>query len=292
MDITLALGGGGAKGNAHIGVLRRLEKEGYRIRSVAGTSFGGMVAVLYAIGYSPNEIQAIFESTDQKALYGRGQQDGPSLLGIGGVRQLLDKVIGDKTFNDTRIPCAVTAVDIKSGSEVILSEGSLKAAVLATIALPGIFPVQHLDGLELVDGGVLNPVPVSVARILSPNLPVVAVVLNDPIDLPVRGYYLPMPSIFPRHIVERLARISLAQSLDVFLRSVDVSSRYVSHLRLQVDKPDVIVRPDVHHISLLDQVTVADVALLGEQALEKVLPELKRETTWTRRFGRRIFGVN
>lgn len=292
MDITLALGGGGAKGNAHIGVLRRLEKEGYRVRSVAGTSYGGLVAALYAIGYFPNEIQAIFESVDQNALYGRALQDGPSLLGLAGVRRLLERLIGDKTFKDTRIPCAVTAVDINNGSEVILSEGSLKAAVLATIALPGIFPVQHLNGFALVDGGVLNPVPVSVARLLSPGLPVVAVVLNDPIDLPVRGYNLPIPSIVPRQIAERLSRISLAQSLDIFLRSVDVSSRYVSHLRLQVDKPDVIVRPDVHHISLLDKVAVADVAQLGEQALENVLPDLKRKTAWMTRIGKRIFGSN
>jgi len=292
MEITLALGGGGAKGNAHIGVLRRLEKEGYKIHSIAGTSYGGLVAVLYAIGYSPNEIQAIFESVDQKTLYGRSVQDGPSLLGLAGVRHLLDRLIGDKTFKDTRIPCAITAVDINSGSEVILSEGSIKAAVLATIALPGIFPVQHLNGLALVDGGVLNPVPVSVARILSPNLPVVAVVLNDPIDIPVRGYNIPMPSIVPRPIAERLSRISLAQSLDIFLRSVDVSSRYVSHLRLQVDRPNVIVRPDVHHISLLDQVTIEEVAQLGEDALEKVLPDLKRETAWVTRLGRRVFGNN
>jgi len=291
MNITLALGGGGAKGNAHIGVLRRLEKEGYKINSIAGTSYGGLVAVFYALGYSPKEIQAIFESVDQKNLYGRSPNDGPSLLGMAGVRELLDRVIGEKTFNDTRIPCAVTAVDINSGGEVILSDGSLQVALLATIALPGIFPVQRLDGLELVDGGVLNPVPVTVARILSPGLPVVAVVLNDPIDLPVRGYNLPIPSIVPRQIAERLSRISLAQSLDIFLRSVDVSSRYVSHLRLQVDKPEVLVRPDVHHISLLDQVSIEDVALLGEQALEMVLPDLKRETSWSARLSRRVFGA-
>lgn len=292
MDITLALGGGGAKGNAHIGVLRRLEKEGYRIRSVAGTSFGGMVAVFYALGYSPKEIQAIFESVDQKKLYGHAPQDGPSLLGLAGARQLLERVIGEKTFKDTRIPCAVAAVDIKTGGEVVLNEGSLKSAVLATIALPGIFPVQKINDWDLVDGGVLNPVPVTVARLLSPNLPVVAVVLNDPIDKPVRGYNLPIPSIVPRTIAERLSRISLAQSMDIFLRSVDVSSRYVSHLRLQLDKPEIVVRPDVHHIDLLDNVIIEDIACLGEQALEKVLPELKRKTTWTARLGRRIFGAD
>jgi len=65
MNITLALGGGGARGNSHIGVIRRLEKEGYIIRSVAGTSFGGLVAILYALGYSPDGIEEIFSGVDQ-----------------------------------------------------------------------------------------------------------------------------------------------------------------------------------------------------------------------------------
>jgi NTE family protein len=292
MDITLALGGGGAKGNAHIGVLRRLEKEGYRICSVAGTSYGGLVAVLYAAGYSPQEILTAFEAVDQIHLYGRAPGDGPSLLGFAGVRKLLDQLLDGKTFDDLRIPCAVTAVDIKSGVEVSLSEGLLQDAVLATIALPGIFPPSHLNGWELVDGGVLNPVPVSVARMLSPSLPVVAVALTDPMDQPLRGYTIPVPGIFPRSIAERIARITLAQSLDIFLRSVDVSSRAVAHFRLQLDKPDVIIRPSVHHLSLLDKVVVADVAQLGEDAVETVLPQLKRAVSWHVRMGKKIFGEN
>ena len=292
MEITLALGGGGAKGNAHIGVLRRLEKEGYTIRSIAGTSFGGLVGVLYASGCSPQEIQELFESVNSKGLYTRGVEDGPALLGLNGVRQMLDQALGEKTFADLRIPCAVTAVDLKNGAEVILSEGNLKEAILATIALPGIFPVQHINDWDLIDGGVLNPVPVSVARMLSPDLPIVAVALTEPLDTPIRGYTIPMPSIFPRQIVERIARISLAQSLDVFLRSVDAGSRAVAYLRLQIDKPDVIVRPNVHHIDLLDEVNVAEVAMLGEQAIEEVLPELKRATSWVSRTRRKLFGVN
>ncbi|MFN8382926.1 MAG: patatin-like phospholipase family protein [Anaerolineales bacterium] len=290
MDITLALGGGGAKGNSHIGVLRRLEKEGYRIRSVAGTSFGGLVGILYAVGNSPLEIQTAFEGIDQKQLYGRASQDGPSLLGMDGVRRLLDQMLGEKTFDDLRIPCAVTAVDINAGSEVIISSGFLRDAVLATIALPGIFPVQRINDLELVDGGVLNPVPVTVARILSPDLPVVAVVLNDPMDKPVRPYTVPIPSIFPRQIAERITRISLAQSLDIFLRSVDVSSRALSYYRLELEKPEVIVRPAVHEFGLLDKVVVADLAQLGEDALEEVLPQLKRAVSWQARLGKKIFG--
>ena len=292
MDISLALGGGGAKGNAHIGVLRRLGKEGYKIRSIAGTSYGGFVGILYAVGHSPQEIQSIFESVDQRQLYGHADGDGPSLLGFAGVRRLMDKILGEKTFADLRIPCAVTAVDVKSGTEVSLSKGRLKDAVLATIALPGIFPPSQWNGWELVDGGVLNPVPVSVARILSPGLPVLAVVLNDPMDKPLRTYKIPIPGIIPRSIAERLARISLAQSLDIFLRSVDVSTRALSYYRLELEKPEVIVRPKVHHISMLDKVVIAEVAQLGEDALEEVLPQLKKVVSWQGRLAKKLFGPN
>ncbi|HNK63225.1 MAG TPA: patatin-like phospholipase family protein [Anaerolineales bacterium] len=291
MEISLALGGGGAKGNAHIGVLRRLEREGFKIRSVAGTSYGGLVGIFYAVGYSPDQIQALFESVDQNNLYGRAPQDGPSLLGLAGVRQLLEKELGDKTFKDLRIPCAVTAVDINSGTEILLSEGKLLDAVLATIALPGIFPVQRINGWDLVDGGVLNPVPVSVARGLSPDLPVVAVVLNDPMEKPIRPYTIPVPSILPRPIADRINRISLAQSLDVFLRSVDASSRAMAYFRLELDKPEVIIHPNVHDINLLDQVVVANVAQLGEQAVEEVLPQLKRAVSWTARVSKVFLGM-
>ena len=291
MEITLALGGGGAKGNSHIGVIRRLEKEGFIIRSVAGTSFGGIVAIFYAAGYSPDDIQKIFEDVDQGRLYGRDPEDGPSLLGISGVRKLLNHVVGGKTFDDLYIPCAVTAVDVKSGDEVIISKGTLVDALLSTTALPGIFPVQRMNGWELVDGGVLNPVPVSVARMLSPNLPVVAVILNDPMDKPVPTYTIPMPQILPRSIVERISRMNFAQSLDIFLRAVDVSSRAVAHFRLELDKPDVLIRPAVHHINLLDKVVVADVAMLGEQATEEMLLQIKRAVSWPVRISKRIFGV-
>jgi len=290
MDITLALGGGGAKGNAHIGAIRRLEKEGYRIRSVAGTSFGGLVAILYASGLTPDEMEEVFTSTDQGSLYARDSRDGPSLLGLSGVRKLLDALLGDKTFDDLKIPCAVTAVDTKTGSEVVISEGFLRDGVLATIALPGIFPPHPLNGWELMDGGVLNPVPVTVARMLSPDLPIIAVVLNDPLDIPVRTYSIPFPSMFPKPITDRIYRLHVAQAYDIFMRAVDLSSRAVAHYRLLADAPDIIVRPHVHHLELLDKVIVKDVAMLGEIAVEEILPELKKVTSWPSRMNRRLFG--
>jgi len=290
MDITLALGGGGAKGNSHIGVIRRLEKEGYTIRSVAGTSYGGLVAILYASGLTPNEIEEIFTTTDQGNLYARDSNDGPSLLGLSGVRKFLDEILGEKTFDDLKIPCAVTAVDVKTGREIVISEGQLRNAVLATIALPGIFPPLHMNDWELMDGGVLNPVPVTVARMLSPDLPIVAVVLNDPLDTPVRTYTIPVPSILPKQITDRIFRTHVAQAFDIVMRAVDLNSRAVAHYRLKLDAPDVIVRPKVQHISLLDKVVVKDVAMLGDAAVEAVLPELKKVTSWRNRIKKKFFG--
>jgi NTE family protein len=293
MDIALALGGGGAKGNAHIGVLRRLEREGYRVRALAGTSFGSLVGLMYAAGFSPDQIEMLFSEVDQdhNHLYRRDGDDGPALMGLSGVRRWLTDILGEKTFADLHIPAAVTAVDAKSGREIILTEGRLKDAILGSIALPGIFPPYPLSDWELIDGGVLNPVPVSAVRHLAPGLPVVAVVLNDPLDKPVPTYTIPVPRMLPRSIIERITRMNFAQSFDIFMRAVDLSSRAVAHYRLLADAPDVIIRPHIHHIELLDEVNVHEVARLGEDAVERVLPELARATSWITRMRRKFAGA-
>lgn len=291
MDLSLALGGGGAKGNAHIGVLRRLEKEGFRIRAVAGASFGGLVAVLYAAGYPPDEIEDLFVRADQSRLYGRSRADGPSLLGLAGARKWLDAVLGERTFDDLLLPCAVSAVDLETAREVTLAEGYLRDGILATVALPGVFPAQRWGDWELVDGGVLDPVPVSVARALAPSLPVAAVVLSTPIGEPSRAMSMPVPGGLPKPILDRLRHLRYAQAFDIFLRSVEIGGRAVTEYRLEVDKPDVIIRPQVGHIALLARVDVRAVARLGEQAVEVALPELKRAVGWPRRL-RRLLGAD
>lgn len=292
MDITLALGGGGAKGNAHIGVLRRLEKEGFRVRAVAGTSFGGLVAVLYAAGFSPNKIEEIFVSADQSRLYGRSPEERSSLLGLAGVRKWLDRILGVRTFDDLKIPCALTAVDLNCGCEVTLDEGRLRDAILATIAVPGVFPAFPWREWELVDGGVLNPVPVSVARALAPSLPVVAVTLQAPIGEPAHSMAMSIPSGLPKPILDRLSHIRYAQAFDIFMRSVDVGNRAIAEYRLAVDKPDVVIRPAVSDIDLLGKVDVREVARRGEEAVQVALPELRRSVSWSRRLHRTLFGSN
>lgn len=290
MDISLALGGGGAKGNAHIGVLRRLEKEGFKIRAVAGTSFGGIVAVMYAAGYTPDEIENNFAEVDQEHLYGRLPDEKPSLLGLAGLRKWLDEILPARTFAELKIPCAVTAVDLNGGCEVLLEDGPVKDALLATVAVPGIFPAHPWHEWELVDGGVLNPVPVSVARSLTPSLPVVAVALQTPMGEPAHSLGMPVPSGLPKPIIDRLSHFRYAQAFDIFLRSVDIGNRAIAEYRLEVDKPDVVIRPDVSDIELLEQVDVREVARRGEEAVEAALPELKQMASWTYRLRRSLFG--
>ncbi len=285
MDISLALGGGGAKGNAHIGIIRRLEQEGFRIRAVAGTSFGGIVAATYALGKTPDQIEELFSKVDQSRLYGHATGDGPSLLGLAGASKLFDEVFGATTFDDLSLPCGLTGVDLKSAREVILTEGSVRDALLATIALPGIFPPRRIQDWELIDGGTLDPVPVSVARMLAPNLPVVAVVLTTPVGAPAQTFEMSIPYL-PGVIMRRITRLRPAQALDIFMQAIDIGNRQMTELRLEADDPEIVIRPAVHHIQLLDKVDVHEVAKLGEQAVDAILPDLRRVTAWPARLVR------
>jgi NTE family protein len=288
MDIALALGGGGSRGYAHIGVLRRLEQEGYRVRALAGTSSGGIIGTLYAAGYTPDELEAMLAKLDQTKLFGRSTGEGPSILGMGGATSVLEEYLGDLTFDKLKIPCAVVAVDIKSAQEVVLREGCVVDAVLATIAIPAIFPPRQIGEHQLVDGATLDPVPVTVARSLAPNLTTVAVVLTPLLGRKRNLLSLRFPTRIPATIVERLNRLRLAQALNIYIQAADAGARMLTELRLKLDAPDVIVRPDVEGIGLLDTVDVHKVVQLGEEAVNAILPDLKRATSWPNRM-RRIY---
>ncbi len=289
MDITLALGGGGSRGHAHVGVIRRLEQAGFRIRAVAGSSAGGIVAALYAAGYSVDEMEAQLSKVDQAHLFGRSPGDGPALLGVAGASKWLHESLAKRTFDDLKIPCALTAVDLKSGREIILDRGRLVDAVLATIALPGILPPHQIENYQLVDGGVLDPVPVSVARSLAPNLPVVAVVLTPMLEQAGRLTRIPLPNHILKPIVQRITRFRVVQAFEVFLSAVDAAGRMLTELRLKVDDPEAIILPQVGHIGLLDKVDVHEVIHLGEKAVDAILPQLRRSLAWPHRLRRRLF---
>jgi NTE family protein len=290
MDITVALGGGGSRGYAHIGVLRRLENEGYRIRAVAGTSAGGIIGAVYASGRSPDEMETLFSQLDQSKLFARSGHEGPGILGLSGAVKELESLFGDMTFADLKIPCGVVAVNINAGTEVHLSQGRIVDALLATSAVPGIFPPKYYGDIQLVDGAVLNPVPVTLARALAPRLPVVAVVLEGVVEVSAGGLpSIPLPVSVPLPLVQRITRTRIAQAFNIFLKSVDLGSRKLAELRLLMDNPDVIIRPNVKGIGLLDSVNVHKVVYAGETATEMVLPELKRVGAWPNRMRQFIF---
>jgi len=291
MDISVALGGGGSRGYAHIGVLRGLETAGFHIRAVSGTSAGGIVAVAYAAGYTPDEMEAIFTKLDQSNLFARSSNEGPAILGLSGAAKFFGELFGNRTFSDLHIPCAVVAVDLKECQEVVLDKGRVVDAILATIAVPGVFPPRKYGDTQLVDGAVLDPVPVSVARSLAQGFPVVAVILDVDPDATrdLSSLQLPLPVPVPAQLVERITRTRLAQAFNIFLQSVDVSSRALAELRLQKDNPDVVIRPEVNGIGLLDKVDIHDIVHKGEDATELALPALQQAVAWPNRLKRRLF---
>lgn len=274
MDIALALSGGGAKGFAHLGVLKVLEREGVHVRALAGASMGGMIGSLFAAGHSPAAIEESMAALARHPPFERTREEGPAIKGLSGVSEALGRMLGDTTFDDLSIPFAVTAVDIKTAKLLALRHGLVCDAVLATIAIPGVFPPMEWNGRLLVDGTVLDPVPVALARSLAPDLPVIAVTLAPSLD----HWEQPSP---PRLLVslpflgKYLARSRLARSVNLFLSAVDISHASVADLRLQIDRPDVTIRPDVHQVGLLDAVEIGEVAVLGEKAAEEALFEIR-----------------
>jgi NTE family protein len=287
-DLALALGGGGARGFAHIGVISQLEKRGFHMKALAGTSAGGIVACCIAAGYTPRELESLFEGLDQSKLFPLSTE-GPSVLELSRARKILDDILGAKCFSDLKIPCAVVSVNIKTGEEIIHKDGRLVDALMATIAVPGVFPPMMMDEHELVDGGVLNPVPVSIARSLAPRLPVVAVVLSQGMKRSSEMPHITLPIKIPGPIVERITHMRVSQALAVFMQSVDIGQRKMTVLRLLVDQPDFIIRPDVDDIGLLDRVDAREVILRGSRAVDKVYSELKRSLSWPHRRRRVIF---
>ncbi len=270
-EVVLALGGGGVKGIAHVGVLRVLENEGFKVHAIAGTSIGGLIGALYASGHTPEEIDHLLKELENPRLFSRGHHDGPALMGMLGLYEILLDVIGDLTFERCAIPFACTAVDLNLSQEVILAKGSLIDAVMATMAVPGIFPPRQVGSYLLVDGGVLDPVPVALARWLAPTYPVIAVCLTP---APEKWAHLPpqfnmpepSPIPLPRQLIEQLSRMRFSQAFQIFVNSNDTTSRMLAELRLQQEHPDVIIRPAVEKYGILDRVNPQELIKIGEMA--------------------------
>lgn len=286
-DIVLALGGGGAKGNAHIGVMRVLERNGFNIRAIAGSSAGSLWGSLYAFGYTPDEIQHQVAFATANAIFTRSPDDLDSWMGLRGVRAVLKEALGDATFDDLRIPFAATAVDLKTAEHIVMRTGKLVEAVLASISVPGVFPPFPKDGRLLIDGGIMDPVPVGVARSLLPGLPVVAVVLSPPLAAWQANQRPRLLDSLP-FILKYVSVFRFSKALNLLMQGIDISGALLSEMLLLADPPDAIIRPDVRGIGLLDFGTSEQVVAQGMAAAERALPELNRAVSWPETLRRRL----
>jgi NTE family protein len=177
--IALALGGGGARGLAHIGVLQVLQEAGLRVSAVAGASMGGLLGALFAAGVPLVEIEREtlrFAKTNAllKLVELVARRGGLTRRGRRVYEPLLRLLSGDRRIESLPIPLALLAADLESGRAVVLRRGSVAEAVRATISIPGVFRPVEREGMRLVDGGILDNVPAGVAATLT-SRPVVAV---------------------------------------------------------------------------------------------------------------------
>ena len=164
--IGLALGGGGAKGLAHIGVLKVLEEEKIPIQMIAGTSMGAVIGAIYATGKDSKQLEELALNTDLKETLRWIDPCFPKMGFIKGkkINDLLKSLIGEIKFTDLKIPFACVATDIKSGEEVVIKTGSVVGGIRASISGPGVFPPVKWEERFLIDGGLVNPVPISVLK--------------------------------------------------------------------------------------------------------------------------------
>ena len=169
--LGLALGGGGALGWAHIGVIRALEDAGIEIDCVAGTSIGSIVGAAYLAG-KIDDLEKIARDIDWKRLLRLAdvQLSGKGLLGGKVIMKEFERVIGALDIEDLLHPFAAVAADLVSGDEVQLTSGSLTSAVRASFSIPGVFTPFVYQGRVLVDGGIINPLPITAVKALGADL--------------------------------------------------------------------------------------------------------------------------
>ena len=233
--VGLALSGGGARGLAHIGVLKVLEEQGVPIHALAGTSMGGLIAAAYAAGMSTSELEAAaLKMANLRELAALVDLRPPrrGLLAGEHVRKYLASFVEEAiTFDELNFPLAMQAVDLISGTEHTLQEGNVLDAVMATSAFPGVFPPVEIHDCQLVDGGVLNNLPAELPRMLGADV-VIAVNVTAALDAGELDAQTD-GSIFSRGIAKDLMRVAL------------IVSRAMTEINLKETPPDLLLCPPI-----------------------------------------------
>jgi len=234
--IGLALGGGAVLGAAHIGVLKALEELEISVQYVAGTSIGAFVAAFYAFDKTWKEIEEIALKLKWMDISGISlSQYG--LLSNEKLGELITEYIGDKKFKQSSIPLAMVATDISNGKKVVLKKGLVAKAAMASTAIPGIFKPLEIDGKLLVDGGIVENVPIHTLKDMGADY-IIGVDLNA------------------KHSYERPDNI-----VDVMVNSFHFTLQ--ASAKLQTKEADLLIQPDLSSFNRSDMDQVEDLIEKG-----------------------------
>lgn len=247
--VGLALGSGGARGLAHIGALQVLEEAGIGIDYISGTSMGAVIGGVYATETDLNLIGKLASQLSWAQLL-EVSFSKKGLVKGDRIYELMELLTKGKTFEETNIPFAAVATDIESGDEVIIKEGLVADAIMASISIPGIFvPVRRGDML-LVDGAVVNGLPVGPLRDMGADI-IIAISVE-----PSKGH-------------------SHVQNIfDVILQSVDIMQAEL--MASKTIDADIIIKPEVGHYTANQLDKAEYIIRAGRQATSALLPEIKK----------------
>jgi NTE family protein len=291
--IGLALGSGGARGWAHVGVLRALDAAGVKPDVVAGTSIGALIAGVHLAGYLPT-LEAWARSLTRPRLlaYLDPRMSGGGLIGGQRMVAFMARYFGDLAVEELPVPFVAVTTDLRTGHEVWLQEGRLAEVLRTAISLPGLFTPVRRDRQWLVDGALVNPVPVSVCRAFGAELVIAANMNGDQLGRlrVTRAGPSPIAGLEADLIEQSRAltgrggtvwqqltrRERSAPSLfSVMVASLNITQDRITRARLAGDPPDVTIRPELGHIGLLEFDRAAEAIAAGERAAEHAIAELQ-----------------
>ncbi|MDG5788309.1 patatin-like phospholipase family protein [Evansella sp. AB-P1] len=248
--IGLALGSGGSRGFAHVGVLKVLKDNGIKIDYIAGSSMGALIGVLYGAGYEPSMLEKMAIQFRRKYLF---DFTVPKMGFVKGdkAKQLVQMLVNNKQLEDLKPEVAVVATELLKGKKVVFKTGEISQAVRASIAIPGIMVPETINGKLYVDGGVVDRVPVSVVKEMGADI----IIASD-----VSYFY---------------QKEEITSIYDVITQSMDIMERELS--RSRDIHSDIMIRPMLSHIKSTQFVNVLDTIEIGEKETEKHIKELKKK---------------
>jgi len=285
--IGLALGSGGARGAAHTGVLKVLEAEHIPISVVAGSSIGSLIGATMAVGIPVEQVEQEWLATGAARVFRSFLPTFPR-AGLSSGNELtkyLAQLLGDVCIEDLDMPYAAVACDMDTGRSVVLREGSLVSAVRASTAIPGIFHPLRLNDRLLVDGGLVDPVPIQVCRDLGADFVIAVDITPRPVPTTVKGRHvwnrigdqikegLPQPSWIPSSLTEMLER-PLPGLYSILNQSISILLQEVLRQKLILSPPDVLIQPDLTFSMMSYQHAESGIEE-GIRAAQAILPELR-----------------